>query len=64
MDTSDAIAGIFVWYGRVWDKLYEWEDNLPQHDLNLPSPEGSEGRYVSFSNQAQMLGWNNLVGDV
>ena len=39
-----------------WDKLYKWEDGLPQHDVNLPFPEGKEGRYVYFHNQIQMLG--------
>jgi len=47
-----------------WDKLYKWEDGLPQHDVNLPFPEGKEGRYVYFHNQIQMLGWNNQLNEV
>jgi hypothetical protein len=47
-----------------WDKLYKWEDNLPQHDVDLPFPEGKDGRYVLFSNQIQMLGWNNLLNEM
>lgn len=47
-----------------WDKLYKWEDELPQHDVNLPFPEGKEGRYVYFHNQIQMLGWNNQLNEV
>jgi len=47
-----------------WDNLYKWEDDLPQHNVDLPFPEGKEGRYVLFSNQIQMLGWNNLLNEM
>ena len=47
-----------------WDKLYKWEDNLPQHNVDLPFPEGKEGRYVYFANQIQGLGWNNLLNEM
>lgn len=47
-----------------WDKLYEWEDQLPQHNLELLAPEGRNGRYVIFRNQIQMLGWNNLLNEM
>ncbi len=47
-----------------WDKLYMWEDNLPQHNVDLPFPEGKEGRYVLFSNQIHMLGWNNILNEM
>ena len=46
-----------------WEHLKEWEKNLPQHNLDLPYPEGQNGRYVKFSNQIQYLGWNNLQGE-
>ena len=35
-------------------RFYEWHDrekSLPQHDLNLPYPQGREGRYIRFTNQ-------------
>lgn len=48
----------------TWDYLREWERNLPQHDTELPVPEGRHGRYVSFSNQIQGLGWNNQLNEV
>jgi hypothetical protein len=35
-------------------RFYEWHDrekSLPQHDPNLPYPQGREGRYIRFSNQ-------------
>jgi hypothetical protein len=34
-------------------RFYEWHDRekqLPQHDLDLPYPQGREGRYIRFSN--------------
>ncbi|GAW08986.1 Myosin- partial [Lentinula edodes] len=48
----------------TWTRLRQWEDNLPQHDLSLPFPEGSTGRYVKFDNQIKMLGWNNVLNEV
>lgn len=35
-------------------RFYEWherEKRLPQHDPDLPFPQGREGRYIRFSNQ-------------
>ncbi|KAG5735191.1 Myosin-1, partial [Termitomyces sp. T112] len=48
----------------TYESLRKWEDNLPQHDLDLPFPEGKTGRYVKFSNQIAMLGWNNVLNEV
>jgi hypothetical protein len=45
-------------------KLDAWERNLPQHNLDLPFPEGRTGRYVKFSNQIQYLGWNNVFNEM
>ena len=45
-------------------KLRKWIHDLPQHDLNLPFPEGKNGRYVKFSCQIQQLGWNNVLNEV
>ncbi|SJL07168.1 uncharacterized protein ARMOST_10511 [Armillaria ostoyae] len=47
-----------------YDWLRQWEHDLPQHNLSLPAPEGKAGRYVKFSSQTQMLGWNNVLGVV
>ncbi|KAJ7085331.1 hypothetical protein C8R43DRAFT_313729 [Mycena crocata] len=44
--------------------LRSWEASLPQHNLSLPFPEGKEGRYVKFSNQVRVLGWNNCFNEV
>lgn len=45
-------------------KLKQWERNLPQHNLDLPFPEGRTGRYVKFSNQVKRLGWNNAFNEI
>jgi hypothetical protein len=45
-------------------RLKQWERNLPQHDLDLPFPEGRTGRYVKFSNQVKRLGWNNAFNEM
>jgi hypothetical protein len=40
--------------GRLPPRFYEWHDRekqLPQHDPDLPYPQGREGRYIRFSNQ-------------
>ncbi|KAF9018651.1 hypothetical protein BDZ89DRAFT_1165052 [Hymenopellis radicata] len=48
----------------TWDWLKNWEQNLPQHDLHVSPPDGTTGRYVKFSNQAQQLGWNNILNEI
>ncbi|KAF7308493.1 hypothetical protein HMN09_00698300 [Mycena chlorophos] len=40
-----------------------WVHNLPQHDLDLPFPEGKTGRYVRFANEARYVGWNNCLNE-
>ncbi|KAG6894769.1 hypothetical protein C0992_004778, partial [Termitomyces sp. T32_za158] len=45
-------------------ELRKLEQALPQHDFSLPYPEGRGGRYVKFSNQIGMLGWNNVFHEV
>jgi hypothetical protein len=47
-----------------YEFLYEWERNLPQHDIDLPYPEGRTGRYVMFRNQIRALGWNNVFNEM
>ena len=40
--------------GSLPPRFYEWherEKRLPQHNLELPYPQGREGRYIRFSNQ-------------
>jgi hypothetical protein len=47
-----------------WTNVRKYEKNLPQHNLNLPLPEGRGGRYVRFTGQIRGLGWNNVLGEM
>ena len=45
-------------------RFYEWHDRekrLPQHDINLPYPQGREGRYIRFTNQVWGTSKINIV---
>jgi hypothetical protein len=55
-----GVAGHPPTYGRIRNL----ERSLPQHNLDLPFPEGKHGRYVKFSNQANWIGWNNIFGEM
>ena len=48
----------------TYKRLVEWESELPQHNLDLPFPEGRTGRYIIFKNQIRGLGWNNELNEV
>jgi hypothetical protein len=48
----------------TYERLKKWESALPQHNLDLPFPEGRTGRYVLFKNQIEGLGWNNELLEV
>lgn len=48
----------------TFEKVWKWEKDLPQHNLQLPFPEGKTGRYVKFTNQARRLGWNNCLNEM
>ncbi|KAK7018574.1 hypothetical protein R3P38DRAFT_2983304, partial [Favolaschia claudopus] len=47
----------------TYETLRKWEDDLPQHDLDLPFPEGRKGRYLKFSNEFKNVGWNNCLNE-
>ncbi|KAJ7247751.1 hypothetical protein C8J57DRAFT_1673558 [Mycena rebaudengoi] len=57
---SLGVAGLPPTYRR----FRHLEASLPQHSLELPFPEGKNGRYVKFSNQANYIGWNNCFSDI
>lgn len=48
----------------TYKTLREWEADLPQHNLDLPFPEGRTGRYVLFKNQLGNIGWSNVLDEV
>ncbi|KAG8988282.1 hypothetical protein FRB90_002849 [Tulasnella sp. 427] len=47
-----------------YDEYWAWEDKLPQHNTSLEFPEGANGRYVMFSNQAWGYGLNNQLQEM
>jgi hypothetical protein len=51
-------------YPPSYEQLRKWEKSLPQHNLDLPYPEGKTGRYVKFTVQIQQLGWNNCLNEL
>ncbi|KAI0065828.1 hypothetical protein BV25DRAFT_1913261 [Artomyces pyxidatus] len=40
------------------------EMNLPQHDVNLPAPQGKEGRYLMMNNHIWGIGWGNVLQEL
>jgi hypothetical protein len=48
----------------MFSRLRELERQLPQHDLQLPFPEGGQGRFVRFSNQLRQVGWGNVLAEM
>ncbi|KAG9008378.1 hypothetical protein FRB90_008935 [Tulasnella sp. 427] len=47
----------------TYEELKRHERRLPQHNLDLPFPEGRHGRYVKFVPYAG-YGWNNELQDI
>lgn len=45
------------------DAIRTYERILPQHNLDLPFPEGKTGRYVRFNIQPHGQGWNNILNE-
>ncbi|KZV88374.1 hypothetical protein EXIGLDRAFT_798639 [Exidia glandulosa HHB12029] len=48
----------------TYQQLWEYERRLPQHNEDLPLPEGRRGRYVRFANQVRQKGWNNVLNEI
>ena len=48
----------------TWDQLKQWELDLPQHNLDLPLPEGRDGRYVHFVNQGVGQEWSHQLHEM
>jgi len=65
LNTRYALKPDTDWdYPPAWDTLKQWELNLPQHNLDLPFPEGKNGRYIKFSIQCKRTGWNNVFTEL
>ncbi|TDL26368.1 hypothetical protein BD410DRAFT_836268 [Rickenella mellea] len=48
----------------LYEDVYEYERNLPQHNESLPFPEGADGRYLYQSSHAWGAGWNNAFQEL
>ncbi|KAL1742710.1 hypothetical protein HDZ31DRAFT_75337 [Schizophyllum fasciatum] len=46
-----------------WASVRAYEAALPQHNPNLTFPEGASGRYLKFTCEVQLLGWNNVLNE-
>ncbi|KZS86625.1 hypothetical protein SISNIDRAFT_420678 [Sistotremastrum niveocremeum HHB9708] len=63
-DDKDWTGGVLRTTPPKYEAWTEAERNLPQHNPDLPYPEGRTGRYVKFSNQIKALGWNNVFNEI
>ncbi|KAF8575750.1 hypothetical protein K439DRAFT_1397933 [Ramaria rubella] len=53
-------SGIPPSYSHYW----QYERDLPQHNLSLSPPEGQNGSYIRFSNALWGHGWNNVLQEL
>lgn len=61
---SGMTGGSLPGPGPSYERFNVAERALPQHNLDLPFPEGRHGKYVKFSEQIRALGWNNVLNEV
>jgi len=45
----------------LYQHYSESEEQLPQHDLTLPFPEGRHAKYIWFSNHVRSTWWQYLI---
>ncbi|KAL1951009.1 hypothetical protein VTO73DRAFT_158 [Trametes versicolor] len=45
----------------LYEKYHEWELKLPQHNPDLPPPEGRHGQYIWMANHVHASGWGNAM---
>ncbi|KAF8590672.1 hypothetical protein K439DRAFT_1329053 [Ramaria rubella] len=50
-------------YPFTFDRIRDYEQRLPQHNTSLQSPEGVNGRTLTFSNEVWGLGLNNQLNN-
>lgn len=55
----EGIATLFGYHRRppLYGKYHEYEDQLPQHNLELPYPEGRDAKYFWVSNHVDSACW-------
>ncbi|KAF7296025.1 hypothetical protein MKEN_01417500 [Mycena kentingensis (nom. inval.)] len=49
--------------GPSYNELRRKIQDLPQHNPDLPFPEGKDGRYLRFTATANWIGWNNVLNE-
>ncbi|KAI8981311.1 hypothetical protein BD414DRAFT_492292 [Trametes punicea] len=45
----------------LYEKYHQWELQLPQHNPDLPYPEGRNGEYIWMANHVHGSGWGNAM---
>ncbi|KAI0354759.1 hypothetical protein OH77DRAFT_1425875 [Trametes cingulata] len=45
----------------LYGKYHKWELQLPQHNPDLPFPEGRHGQYIWMANHVHGSGWGNAM---
>ncbi|KDR82446.1 hypothetical protein GALMADRAFT_237772 [Galerina marginata CBS 339.88] len=63
VDEEEEVLVVDPDYPPSYRALKKQIQDLPQHNLDLPFPEGRNGRYVKFSSEIQLLGWNNVLNE-
>lgn len=51
-------------YPPLYEKYHARELQLPQHDPDLPLPEGREGKYIWMANHVHASGWGNAMQEL
>ncbi|CDO76489.1 hypothetical protein BN946_scf184615.g15 [Trametes cinnabarina] len=45
----------------LYEEYHKWELALPQHNPDLPYPEGRNGQYIWMANHVHASGWGNAM---
>ncbi|KAH9944783.1 hypothetical protein B0H21DRAFT_445420 [Amylocystis lapponica] len=66
---KDMVAGVKIWTGAnerppLYESYHEHELHLPQHNPDLPFPEGREGKYLYWKGHEKQAGWNNVMQEL
>ncbi|KAH9948571.1 hypothetical protein B0H21DRAFT_229446 [Amylocystis lapponica] len=66
---KDMVADVKMWATGIdrpplYESYHQHELHLPQHNPNLPFPEGREGKYLYWRNHGKESGWNNVMQEL
>ncbi|KZP18800.1 hypothetical protein FIBSPDRAFT_933213 [Athelia psychrophila] len=48
----------------LYERYHEYEAALPQHNPNLPAPEGKDAKFIWASNHVHGSGWGNAMQEL